>query len=328
MPTPPRRRPANQPARRPRVAGLRRPAGPEPRDVDDREDLSQDRHDEQVPETAPAPDTAVEEPTTPVVSDDGVVGADEPDADEPDADEPEAAAVVEDEPATKPTPSPRPAGKRKNTGSSVAAEPTDDRPRKAKVAAGPRKTSATPGMNAAIVLAVLALVLAGLAFWFKGQADSLTAGADTDNSAVTDSAGTEQVKNQVREAVERTLSYDYTKLDVTAKAVGETLEGRAVCDYEAIYGKLKELAPQQKLVLSTKVRDIGVVSLRGDEAEVLVFVDQSVTRAAVEAGAEPQQTASGAQFAVSAHRSGDAWKITAFDMLSQPLPGGGSQPQC
>ncbi|MCG8916191.1 hypothetical protein L6E12_10365, partial [Actinokineospora sp. PR83] len=233
--------------------------------------------------------------------------------------------------ADRPAPGRRPAGKRKATGALVGDRREDTRERPAAAARKPRKPSrnaARSGMNAAIVLAVVALVLAGLALWFKGKSDSLTAGADADNSAVTDVRATEELKNKLKSAIERTLSYDFANLDATAKAVQETLTDRAVCDYNALYGKIRELAPQEKLVLSTKVRDIGVVSLRGSEAEALVFVDQTTTRAAAAAGAEGQTVASGAQFAVRARADGDVWKITAFDMLNQPLPGGQSTANC
>ncbi|PWW64288.1 hypothetical protein [Actinokineospora spheciospongiae] len=233
--------------------------------------------------------------------------------------------------ADRPTPGRRPAGKRKAESSLVGDRREDTRERPAAAARKPRKPSrnaAGSGMNAAIVLAVVALVLAGLALWFKGKSDSLTAGADADNSAVTDVRATEELKNKLKSAIERTLSYNFADLDATAKAVQETLTDRAVCDYNALYGKIRELAPQEKLVLSTKVRDIGVVSLRGSEAEALVFVDQTTTRAAATAGAEGQTVASGAQFAVRARADGDVWKITAFDMLNQPLPGGQSTANC
>ncbi|EWC63538.1 putative integral membrane protein [Actinokineospora spheciospongiae] len=234
--------------------------------------------------------------------------------------------------ADRPTPGRRPAGKRKAESSLVGDRREDTRERPAAAARKPRKpsrtTAARSGMNAAIVLAVVALVLAGLALWFKGKSDSLTAGADADNSAVTDVRATEELKNKLKSAIERTLSYNFADLDATAKAVQETLTDRAVCDYNALYGKIRELAPQEKLVLSTKVRDIGVVSLRGSEAEALVFVDQTTTRAAATAGAEGQTVASGAQFAVRARSEGDVWKITAFDMLNQPLPGGQSTANC
>lgn len=179
------------------------------------------------------------------------------------------------------------------------------------------------GLNLAIALAVLALVCAALGFWFKGQADRLTDGADSSNLAFVDPAATSEVKSKMTVAVERALSYDFADMEATAGAVRELLTGRAVCEYDQLFGQLRELAPAQKMVLTTKVRELGVRSLGQDQAELLVFVDQTATRTD-----QNQTTASGAQFGVSAAKVDGAWKIAAFDMFDQPLPGGRTAPSC
>ncbi|MBC6446382.1 hypothetical protein [Actinokineospora xionganensis] len=228
-------------------------------------------------------------------------------------------------------PSPRPAGKRRATGIRVpedlaAAERgpagdddgVDERSPE-EVAAAARNRS----INLAIVLAVVALVLAGLALWFRGEANSLTGGADGTNRALTDSAATSEVQGKLTVAIEKTLTYSFADLDATAKAVKEHLAGNAVCEYDKLFGQLKELAPAQKLVLTTKVRQIGVTRLDGDKADLLVFVDQSTTRTD-----QNQTTASGAQFGIRAEKLDGTWKITDFDMLDQPLPDGKPAPTC
>jgi Mce-associated membrane protein len=178
-------------------------------------------------------------------------------------------------------------------------------------------------INRAIAIGVLALILAGLAIWFRGQADSLTGGTDGDNVALTDSAATSEVKGKLTVAIEKTLSYNFTDLDATAKAVKDNLAGTAVCEYDKLFGVLKEQAPAQKLILTTKVRELGVTRLAGDSADLLVFVDQSTTRTE-----QNQTTASGAQFGIRAQKIDGVWKITDFDMLDQPLPDGKSAPSC
>ncbi|WP_091382683.1 hypothetical protein [Actinokineospora alba] len=238
----------------------------------------------------------------------------------------------DDQAAEAAVPSPRPSGKRRATGIRVpqdleAAErgrdaddedAVDERSPE-EVAAAARNRS----INLAITLAVLALVLAGLALWFRGEAGSLTGGADGTNRALTDSAATSEVQGKLTVAIEKTLSYNFTALDDTAKAVKEHLAGNAVCEYDKLFGQLKELAPAQKLVLTTKVRQLGVTRLDGDKADLLVFVDQSTTRTD-----QNQTTASGAQFGIRAEKLDGAWKITDFDMLDQPLPDGKPAPSC
>ncbi|CRK60067.1 putative integral membrane protein [Alloactinosynnema sp. L-07] len=320
MPTPPSRRrpvtPPTTPARRPRVAGLHRPSATEP--------------------------VESPEPVEPVSVEDGVLESDEVREDVHQAEESvvvsEPVLGVEEEPAVEavaeddePVPAPRPAGKRRAAGSSVPVDlttaeqrsgvrvlPRDERSIE-ELAAAARNRS----INLAIALGVVALILAGLAIWFRGQADSLTGGADGNNRALTDSALTSEVKGKLTVAIEKTLSYNFTDLDATAKAVKEHLAGTAVCEYDKLFGVLKEQAPAQKLILTTKVRDLGVTRLEGDKADLLVFVDQSTTRTE-----QNQTTASGAQFGIRAEKIDGAWKITDFDMLDQPLPDGKAAPTC
>jgi Mce-associated membrane protein len=228
-------------------------------------------------------------------------------------------------------PSPRPSGKRRATGIRVpqdlaAAERGQDADDDAVDERSPEEVAAAArnrSINLAITLAVVALVFAGLALWFRGEANSLTGGADGTNHALTDSAATSEVQGKLTVAIEKTLSYNFTDLDATAKAVKDNLAGNAVCEYDKLFGQLKELAPAQKLVLTTKVRQLGVTRLDGDKADLLVFVDQSTTRTD-----QNQTTASGAQFGIRAEKIDGAWKITDFDMLDQPLPDGKPAPSC
>ena len=171
------------------------------------------------------------------------------------------------------------------------------------------------------MLAVVAVVLAGLAFFFRGKADALTSGDS--NTALTDSAGTSQVIGQLSNAIKQTFSYNYTDLDATAKAVKENLTGKALCEYNLLFGEVKQYAPEQKIVLATTVREIALVRLEGDRAEALVYIDQSSTRVDVN-----KTVAVGGQFAVMAQRQGDHWKITEFDMFGQPLFNGKPAPKC
>jgi Mce-associated membrane protein len=243
------------------------------------------------------------------------------------APEPEEAPEPE---APKPAPAPRPAGKRRATGT---ARPTDlavaetgagaERPRArhARVDEVPARNRAQVQLSVAIVLAVVAVVLAGLAVYFRGEANDLTSG-DT-NTALTDPAATSQVKGQLTNAIKQTFSYNYTDLDRTEKAVRENLTGKALCEYDLLFGEVKKFAPQQKIVLDTTVRELAVVRIDGDRAEALVYIDQLSTRVDVN-----KTVAVGGQFAVQAHKDGDHWKITEFDMFGQPLVNGKPAPKC
>jgi Mce-associated membrane protein len=90
-----------------------------------------------------------------------------------------------------------------------------------------------------------------------------------------------------------------------------------------LFGEVKKLAPTQKIVLDTTVRELAVTRIDGDRAEALVYIDQLSTRADLN-----KTVAVGGQFGVRAQRVGDHWKIVEFDMFGQPLVDGKPAPTC
>jgi len=333
---PSRRRPppsAGQvpPVRRPRVAGLRnRPAAqenePEHESLSgtlDMEDTSARAESDHVDELAPADDYATVQDTAYETGYD----PDEDQIDRDQADESVASVDADEADEVSPTPAParRPAGKRRATGTTRPANlreaEAETRSTRVRVREDNSRRRGANRLSVAIVLAVVAVLLAGLAFWFKGEADSLGSG-DT-NKALTDSAATSETVGQLKSAIETTFSYNYTDLESTQKAVDDTLTGKARCEYDQLFGQVKKLAPKQKIVMVTAVREIALIRLDDDRAQALVFIDQSSTRVDVN-----NSVAGEAQFAVIAHREGDNWKITEFDMFDQPLVNGQPAPKC
>ena len=339
---PHRRRPAPSagqapPIRRPKVAGLRN--RPEQRTDEELVEESSERGNgvlNGLLGTPPAPAEDAEETSVlprveeidPETNEPPAITDSEDDEDSKDDEEPA-------KPATKTDPKPRPetarpAGKRRVTGTS---RPTDleaaesdagaerRRSRQAKDDERPTRTKAQTQISVAIILAVVAVILAGLAVFFRGKANDLTSG-DT-NTALTDTATTSQLKGQLTTAIKETFSYNYTDLGSTEKAVKENLTGKALCEYNLLFGEVKKYAPEQKIVLDTTVRELAVVRIDGDRAEALVYIDQLSTRVDVN-----KTVAVGGQFAVQAHRDGDHWKITEFDMFGQPLFNGKPAPKC
>ncbi|WP_143229540.1 hypothetical protein [Actinophytocola xanthii] len=223
---------------------------------------------------------------------------------------------------TAPKPS-RPAGKRRTAGT---ARPEDLSAAEAEAALAPLPTSTTPRRRAnrlavAGVLALVAVVLVGLAVWFRGEANALASGDA--NTALTDPATTSEVIGQLTSAVEDTFSYNYTDLASTERAVDAVLTGKARCEYDQLFGQVQELAPKQKIIMATAVRSIALVRLDGDRAEALVFIDQSSTRVDTN-----KSVAGEAQFGVLAHREDNRWKITEFNMFDQQLLTGQPAPKC
>lgn len=198
-----------------------------------------------------------------------------------------------------------------------------------------------PGRVALFALVTVGVLLAGAAVWLFVAARQTTAdaerlteqarqtqraagqAADGANRALVDADATREVTGQVRKAIEATFSYDHADLDATAVAADRYLADEARCQYDAIFDQVREQAPAMRLVLRTAVRDVALVRLRDEEAEAIVFFDQSSTRG------DKQTTATVAgQLAVRARLEGDSWRLTSFDFFDQPLVGGGAVPKC
>lgn len=176
------------------------------------------------------------------------------------------------------------------------------------------------GQTLTIGLVIVGLVLAGLAVFFKLQYD--TAEGATSNTALLDVAKTAQVKDQVSQATESLFSYDFNNIKKTEDAASNLLANDDVkAKYNSLMGEVKRLAPQQKMVVTCKVTRSAVIMLDGDRARVMVFVDQTSTRADTK-----QTTAGSAQLHVDAQLQGNTWKITDLDTYKAPPAPSGQAP--
>jgi Mce-associated membrane protein len=171
-----------------------------------------------------------------------------------------------------------------------------------------------------VVLLVVGLVFAAGAVFFKLGYDD--AADSTSNTALLDVAKTAQVKDQVSKATEALFSYDYNNIKKTEDAANGLLANDSVkAKYNSLMGEVKRLAPQQKMVVTCKVTRSAVIMLNGDLARVMVFVDQTSTRADTK-----QTTAGSAQLHVDAQLQGDTWKITDLDTYKAPPPPAANAP--
>jgi Mce-associated membrane protein len=175
-------------------------------------------------------------------------------------------------------------------------EEPGDRPRFA-MFRGPRRLS--------VALGVAAVVLIGVGGWSLLAADDLRSSASAANSALVDTGRTAEVTAAVSSALNQIFSYSYDKTDVTEKAAAAVLRGDARDTYDKLFAEVRDKAPGQKLVLTTRVVSSAVQSLEGDRARLLVFLDQSATRADTDT-----TSAAAAQLSVTAKREGGHWVIT------------------
>lgn len=154
----------------------------------------------------------------------------------------------------------------------------------------------------AVALA-LVLVVAGVAL--RPAAGLLRDDPGPRDKAVLDDVATAEVTGAVSTALTTVFSYKPGELAATEQAAARELTGTALTQYRRIFGQVKRQAPAQRVTLTTRVVRAGVISLTGDTAQLLVFLDQTATRAGRPAGAP-----AAAQLTVTAHRDDGHWTIT------------------
>ncbi len=202
----------------------------------------------------------------------------------------------------------KPTGRRKRAGEPVATSVlADPKPAGPKTADVESAGSTAAGRWLPIGLVALAVALLALGVWFHSRIAEVKY-----NEALVDSAGTTEVSGQVREAVEKAFSYNFADVAATEKAANELLVGKAQCQYNAIFGPVKTLAPEQKLVVTVKAVSSGVTSLDGDHATVLLFLDQVTTRTT-----DNQSGGGIAMMRASARKSDGRWKVDNMEMFGQ-----------
>lgn len=319
MPSPRARAPKPSPARRPRVAGRITPPSKDTVAQDEARDPS--TTSESAPESAdhaskpsptPRADTAAEtsaestesavdtaDPETQVMP--AVIGA-----------EPQDAAPATESEST----SDKPARKLK-VGKKSAAKSTSDTAAETEAewsgasAVGARSGGSwLDGRTLTIALGAVAVVFLAAATVFGVFAYRTSNDASASNSALADPVETSSVIGQVTNAVQTVFSYNYTDTAKTEQAAQTLLTGKAVDQYNQLFGQVKQLAPQQKLVDTVTVQQAGVKMLDGDRAEVLLFLDQRAVRTD-----NGQSNGGPSQMIASAQKINGVWKINNFTML-------------
>ena len=200
--------------------------------------------------------------------------------------------------------------------------PTDQPGPSAAAQADPAPADGTQGPAAAaasglrrplvlLILGAVTVVLGGFGIWATVHASSLRAQSAQQNTALTDPAATSAVRQQIDSAVQTIFSYSYANTGATRRAAQQLLAGQAIQQYNSLFALVQREAPAEKLVVTTTVTSSGVELLTGDQARVLVFVNQQDTRAGTS-----QTTYGGAMFAVTAVRQAGRWKIENIDTFT------------
>jgi Mce-associated membrane protein len=122
--------------------------------------------------------------------------------------------------------------------------------------------------------------------------------------AVVDPAATARVTAQVDSTLSRILSYTPQNTAATALAARSLLSGTASAQYQLLFAQVKAQIGSQHLTVATQVTHSGVVSLTGDQAQLLVFVRQTAQRRGAAAS-----TVDG-QLSVTARLIDGHWRIS------------------
>ena len=157
------------------------------------------------------------------------------------------------------------------------------------------------------------VMLGALGAWAAVEAHDLRATAATANDAFVDASTTRAVTRDVTSAVNTIFSYSYADTARTKAAAQRLLTGPAIRQYNQLFALVQQQAPREKLVVTTRVTNVGVELLTGGRSRLLIFANQEDSNAGTS-----QATYGGAMFAVTAVNLHGKWRIESIDTFTGP----------
>ncbi|MFJ6571740.1 hypothetical protein ACIQNU_30490 [Streptomyces sp. NPDC091292] len=148
--------------------------------------------------------------------------------------------------------------------------------------------------------AVLLALTGGLLLHQAHQLRNTPAAA---NHALTDVEATTRVNGDVSNALAKVFSYTPGGTAATERSARELLSGRAARQYTELFAQVRENVSEQRVTLTTQAVRVGTVSLDGNSAHLLVFLDQTAHRG------DKKPTTSAAQLSVTAQLRDGVWQI-------------------
>jgi len=131
-----------------------------------------------------------------------------------------------------------------------------------------------------------------------------------DNLAVVDAEATADLLERANDVVEQVMSYDYRDLASRRALVAELTTDDFQRDQGGLFDQIDTQAPAQQLTLTSTVADSAARSIVDDEAEVLVFLDQTSL-----SGVSQQEGGSGVMFLATFERSDGEWLLDEIEAL-------------
>lgn len=130
------------------------------------------------------------------------------------------------------------------------------------------------------------------------------------NRALIDVEHTTEVLDRAKSVSEELFTFTYTDIQAHRKRFAELTMGEFSRQYDDLFETVVAQATAQQLSLSSTVQDAAVRVLEKDEAEVLVFVNQTSTN-----GVTGGQVQSNTMFLATLQRSDGDWKIADLDLF-------------
>jgi Mce-associated membrane protein len=166
-----------------------------------------------------------------------------------------------------------------------------------------RRPKVTIGTQILVLLGLVALAL-GVAVV------SLLQRGDTLRST---EAGAQQAMYAAATAAQDLSSYDYRTLESDIKTAADQTTGKLKTDYEKQAQQIVTTARRQQAVVNGQTVKSGVVSATPDRAEVLVFLNQSTSKAAVPEG--QQRTPNQLRLLMTMQKVDGRWLVSKVDVL-------------
>ncbi|MFJ7955605.1 hypothetical protein ACIQ62_04840 [Streptomyces sp. NPDC096319] len=155
--------------------------------------------------------------------------------------------------------------------------------------------------SGALAAALAVLLVAGAGFFHA--AHQLRSAPSARNQALTDTGATDRVSGDVADGLARVFSYAPADTAAAERSAAVVLAGRAARQYGELLAQVRANLVEQRITLSTQAVRTGVIELDGDNARVLVFLDQTSRRD------KAAPTSAAAQLTVTAKLQGDRWRI-------------------
>jgi len=131
------------------------------------------------------------------------------------------------------------------------------------------------------------------------------------NRAWLDTNATDEVLTRARTVSEELFTFTYTDLEAHKTRFAELTTGAFSRQYAELFETVVSQATSQRLSLASTAADVAVRQLDDESAEVLVFLDQTGTRA--DTGA---QTVGKSMFLASLRRVAGTWKFSHLNILA------------